>query len=92
MLNTHYATIRQIQRDYKALAHEVNKTNAPTVVISNNQPQFAIISIKMLDEFQKNIAKKSAQGLIDLANWAEREHIEAPHDLSTNHDKYNYDE
>lgn len=37
---------RQIQRDYKKIFAQVNKTNESVVVISNNQPQVVIVSLK----------------------------------------------
>lgn len=49
-----YTTIRDIQRNYKQIADDVKKTNKPLVVISNNQPQFAIISMDMLSRIETN--------------------------------------
>ena len=85
-MNTNFATIQNIRRNYKKVVEQVNKTNTPTIIISNNQPQFAIINLDMLKKLQ--ITLKGAQGLLALARWAEKEHIKGPKDLSTNHDKY----
>lgn len=86
MLSTNFTTIQDVRRNYKKVVQQVNKTNIPTIVISNNQPQFAIVSLDMLKNIQAN--PKSAQGLLVLAKWAEQEHIKGPKDVSENHDKY----
>lgn len=44
---------RDIQRSYSKVFSEVNDSNEPVVVISNNKPQVAIISLKLLDELQR---------------------------------------
>lgn len=86
MLNTNFTTIQDVRRNYKKVAEQVNGTNIPTIVISNNQPQFAIVSLDMLKTMQRN--PSGAQGLLALAKWAEEQHIKGPKDLSENHDKY----
>lgn len=85
MLQTNFTTIQQVRRNYKKIVEQVEETHTPTVVISNNQPQFAIVSIKMLKAMQP---KGNAQGLLDLAKWAEENNVKGPKDLSKNHDKY----
>lgn len=89
MINTNFTTIQDVRRNYKKVIEQVNETNTPTVVISNNQPQFAIVSLDMLKTMQTN--PSGAQGLLALAKWAEQEHIKGPKDLSENHDKYIWD-
>lgn len=91
MLQTNFTTIQDIRRNYKKIVDEVNETNTPTIVISNNQPQFAIVSIKMLHNLQADSGEQSAKTLLALAKWAEKEHIQGPKDLSENHDKYLWD-
>lgn len=86
MLNTNFTTIQDVRRNYKKVVEQVNDTKTPTIVISNNQPQFAIVSLDMLKTMQTNIG--GAQGLLALAKWAEQKHIKGPKDLSENHDKY----
>jgi prevent-host-death family protein len=86
MQNTNFTTIQNIRRNYKKVVEQVNETNTPTIVISNNQPQFAIVSLGMLKAMKIN--SSGAQGLLALAKWAEQEHIKGPKDLSKNHDKY----
>jgi len=89
MINTNFTTIQDVRRNYKKVVEQVNETNTPTIVISNNQPQFAIVSLDMLKTIQAN--PKGGQGLLALAKWAEQEHIKGPKDLSENHDKYIWD-
>lgn len=38
------------------------------------------------------IPSKSAKAALDLIDWAEKEQITGPKDLSTNHNKYAWDE
>lgn len=86
MIHTNFTTIQEVRRNYKKVVKEVNETQSPTVVISNNQPQFAIVSIDMLKGLESN--PRGAQGLLALAKWAEEKHVQGPKDLSENHDKY----
>ncbi|PIW06634.1 hypothetical protein COW38_04590, partial [Candidatus Collierbacteria bacterium CG17_big_fil_post_rev_8_21_14_2_50_45_7] len=51
ILNT--VSARQLQRDYKSIFANVNKTNTPIMVISNNEPQVVILSIKEMDNINK---------------------------------------
>ncbi|OGG02032.1 hypothetical protein A2W14_06350 [Candidatus Gottesmanbacteria bacterium RBG_16_37_8] len=44
---------RDIQRGYKKVFEKVRKTKRPVVVMSNNKPQAAIISLDMLDEYKQ---------------------------------------
>jgi PHD/YefM family antitoxin component YafN of YafNO toxin-antitoxin module len=91
MLNVNYTTIREVQRNYRQVADDVNKTGMPLVVISNNQPQFAIVTMNMLQDLQKVDTANSAQGLLNLATWAEQVHTKGPKDLSQNLDRYLWD-
>jgi len=53
MLNT--ISAKQIQREYKKVFDKVNKENKPVLVITNNKPVGAIISLDLLDRLNKNI-------------------------------------
>lgn len=88
MLNTNFTNIRDIQRNYRRIAEEVNKTNKPTVVMSKNEPQFVIVSLKALQNLQERKQPNSIQALRQIAKWANKNHINAPVDLSKNHNKY----
>lgn len=58
MLNT--ISARQIQREYKKVLIEANRSNEPIVVMSNNKPQGAIIGLDLLEKLQLEIALKEA--------------------------------
>lgn len=49
-----FATVsaRQIQRRYKKILEDANKSKEPIVVMSNNQPQGAIIGLDLLEKMQ----------------------------------------
>lgn len=42
---------REIQRGYRRIFDRVRKTKRPVVVMANNEPQGAIVSVDMLEEY-----------------------------------------
>jgi len=50
MFNT--ISARQIQREYKKVLENANKSKEPIVVMSNNKPQGAIIGLDLLEKMQ----------------------------------------
>ncbi len=58
MLNT--ISARQIQREYKKVLIEANKSDEPIIVMSNNKPQGAIIGLDLLEKLQLDVALKEA--------------------------------
>ena len=50
MFNT--VSARQIQRGYKKVLEDANKSKEPIVVMANNKPLGAIISLDLLEKFQ----------------------------------------
>ena len=52
MLNT--ISAKQIQRGYKKVFEQVNKDNKPILVITNNKPVGAIISLDLFNKLNKN--------------------------------------
>lgn len=50
MFNT--ISARQLQREYKKVLKEANKIKKPLIVISNNQPQGAVIGLDLLEKLQ----------------------------------------
>lgn len=77
-------------RNYKAVFEKVNKTKEPAVVVSQKQPQVAIVSI---DDFERMQQIKSTKNLLDLAQKVRKilKDAKLPSDLSTNHDYYAWD-
>jgi len=53
MLNT--ISAKQIQREYKKVFQQVNKENKPVIVITNNKPVGALISMDLLDKLEENL-------------------------------------
>lgn len=49
---------RQIQRDYKSIFLQVNKTNQPVMVISNNQPQVVILSLNSFARYAESFNRE----------------------------------
>lgn len=49
---------RDIQRNYTSIFNQVNTTNLPTLVISKNKPQVAIISLDAYNQYADYLAGK----------------------------------
>lgn len=58
MLNT--VSARQIQRGYKKVLENANKSTEPIIVMSNNKPLGAIIGLDLLEKFQMEVVLKEA--------------------------------
>lgn len=58
MLNI--VSARQIQRSYKKVLQEANKSKKPIVVMSNNKPLGAIIGLDLLEKLQLDAALEEA--------------------------------
>ena len=54
-----------MQRRYTQVFQSVNKNQKPLVVMANNNPQAAIISMEMLDEFNRLKARQDLFELIE---------------------------
>ena len=52
-----FATVsaRQIQRGYKKVLEDANKSKEPIIVMSNNKPLGAIISLDLLEKMQLEV-------------------------------------
>src|SRR3954469_3444651 len=88
MLNVDYTTLREVQRNPKKVSEEVNKEDKPFIVMSNNKPQFVIVSLKLLSQMQKPHEKADTPSLLSLVKWAEKKNFDLPSDLSEKHDEY----
>jgi len=60
---------RQFQRGYKKVFDRVRRTGEPMVVMANNQPQTAIVSLEMLFEYQKMKLEQEAFAAIDRIRY-----------------------
>ncbi|MEK9143793.1 MAG: type II toxin-antitoxin system Phd/YefM family antitoxin [Patescibacteria group bacterium] len=56
---------REIQRGYKKVFDTVKKTKKPIVVMANNTPQAAIISMDILEEYNRIKEDQELFALID---------------------------
>ena len=88
MLQVDYTTVRDVQRNYKKISDEVNKDDMSFVVMSNNRPQFVIISLKNFSKIQAPHIDDQAVSLLGLIDWAEKKDFDLPSDLSEKHDEY----
>lgn len=64
---------REIQRGYKKVFDKVKKTKRPVVVMANNTPQAAIISLKMLEEYNKLRSDQELFTIIDAIHAKNRD-------------------
>ena len=83
-------TARDILRNYKKVFKEVKNSRRPAVVISQKEPQVAIVSLDDLKELQHLKYKKSTKALFDLAGIIPKG-SGLPSDLSEKHDEYTWD-
>jgi prevent-host-death family protein len=88
MLHIDYTTMREIQRNPKKVSDEVNKENLSLVVMSNNRPQFVIMSLKTFSKLQPPKKTDAELSLLGLIDWAEKKDFDLPSDLSEKHNKY----
>ena len=58
MLNT--ISARQIQREYKKVLENANKSREPIIVMSNNKPLGAIIGLDLLEKIQLELILRQA--------------------------------
>ena len=50
--------IRQVQRNYKELVQQINKTGEPLIITGNEKPQFAILSLKAFNQYLNSIVSE----------------------------------
>jgi prevent-host-death family protein len=91
MLHTNFTNIRDIQRNYREVAREVNTTNMPMIVMSKNEPQFAIVSLQTLEQLEQKGGNNSLQGLVKIAQWVKEHDVAIPADLGEKHNEYTWD-
>jgi len=83
-----YTTIRDIQRNYKKISEDVNKENRSLIVMSNNRPQFVVVSLKTFSNMQHTQSSEQGLSLLGLIDWADTHDLGLPSDLSEKHDAY----
>lgn len=90
MLIAKTVTAREILRNYKGVFDGVKRTKQPAVVLSQKQPQVAIISMDDLKELQEAKERKSTKALLDLAGLIPKG-SGLPRDLAEKHDEYTWE-
>lgn len=90
MLNTVTITARDILRNYRQVFDKVKKTKQPVVVMSQKEPQVAIVSMDDLRRLEILKNKQSTKVLLDLAGIIPKG-SGLPADLSGKHDEYTWD-
>lgn len=88
MLNT--VTARDILRNYKQVFAKVKKTKQPTIVLSQKEPQVAIVPLEDLKKIETLKKRQSTKNLLDLAGIIPKG-SKLPADLSQKHDEYTWD-
>jgi prevent-host-death family protein len=81
---------RDMQRGYKGIVERVKHTKQPALVLSQNEPQVAIVSLDDYEELRRIRLQKGFEELQRLAQQISEEHKDnpLPTDMSINHDKY----
>ena len=90
MLNTVTVTARDILRNYREVFDKVKKTKQPAVVISQKEPQVAVVAVDDLERLKVLKNKQSTKALLDLAGIIPKG-SGLPADLSGRHDEYTWD-
>jgi PHD/YefM family antitoxin component YafN of YafNO toxin-antitoxin module len=96
MINIRTITARDILRNYKAVFEKIKKTKEPAVVVAQNEPPVAIVSLDDLEQLKQLRYRQSAKALLELSRKVGKlirdSGEKLPADLSVNHDKYLYEE
>lgn len=90
MLNTTTITARDILRNYREVFDKVKKTKQPAVVMSQKEPQVAIVPMEDLEKLKQLKNKQSTKALLDLAGIIPKG-SGLPSDLSKKHNEYTWD-
>lgn len=90
MLDTSTVTARDILRNYKKVFDKVKKTKQPAIVVSQKEPQVAIVSLDDLTQLKTLKNKQSTKALLDMAGIIPKG-SGLPADLSAKHDAYTWE-
>jgi hypothetical protein len=92
MLNT--VDARKIPHNYRRIFDQVQVTRQPMIVIANNRPQVAIVSLETLATLVPTPSAHSAQMLCELLKGihAGLKDVPLPADLSEHHNEYLWQE
>ena len=90
MLDTVTVNARDILRNYKEVFDKVKKTKRPAVVVSQKEPQVAIVSLDDLEKLKQLKNIQSTKTLLDIAGIIPKG-SGLPADLSKKHNEYTWD-
>lgn len=94
MFTTTNVTTRDLLRNYKRVINKVKTTKEPAVVVSQKEPQVAIVSLADLQALRELRYRDSGRVLRETADRIRTvlkdEHL--PADLSVHHDDYLWQE
>lgn len=90
MVATRLVTARDILRNYKEVFDKVKKTKQPAVVMSQKEPQVAIVSLEDLGKLRKLKNVQSTKALLAMAGIIPKG-SGLPADLSEKHNEYTWD-
>ncbi|MBI4990655.1 hypothetical protein HZB96_01010 [Candidatus Gottesmanbacteria bacterium] len=90
MQNATFVTPRDILRNYKEVFGKVKTSKQPAVVISQKEPQVAIVSLDDLEKLKQLKYKQSTKALLSLAGIIPKG-SGLPSDLSEKHNEYAWD-
>lgn len=89
MQNTVTVTPRDILRNYKEVFEKVKTSKQPAVVVSQKEPQVAIVSLDDLEKLRELKYKQSTKALLNLAGIIPKG-SGLPSDLSRKHNEYTW--
>lgn len=90
MLSPNIISTREMLRNYKNIFQQVKQTRKPTVIVSQKQPQVAIVNLSDLKVLQDIQYRNSTKALLDLAGLIPTG-SGLPTDLSQKHSEYAWD-
>lgn len=90
ILTPNTVTAREMLRNYKQVFEKVKKTRQPAVIVSQKEPQVAIVSLDDLEKLKALKNKYSTKALLDLAGIIPKG-SGLPADLSEKQSEYTWD-
>ena len=93
-MNTFAVSARDFQRSYKDIVERVKQTGQPAILMSQKEPQAAIVSLEDLDKLKEARRRNSAKALLELAQEVRGllKDESLPSDLAQRHDYYLWEE
>jgi prevent-host-death family protein len=89
-MNITTVTARELLRDQKSILERVRATGQPAIVVTNREPQVAILPLEDMEELRRLRQKEALDKLMKLVEGIALGHTGTPlpSDLAENHDEY----